>query len=127
AGDRMDIAALRRASRSDKQLVLAESRDATLWNAGGVAVLEFHSKMNTLGAGVIDVLRKGLDLVDERGLAGLVIGNEDPRTFSAGADLMMVMSLIGSGDWKTLEKAVDQFQDTSLRIRRAPFPVVAAP
>jgi 3-hydroxyacyl-CoA dehydrogenase len=37
------------------------------------------------------------------------------------------MGLVGAGDYKKLEGAVRQFQDTSLRIRRSPFPVVSAP
>jgi 3-hydroxyacyl-CoA dehydrogenase len=106
---------------------LAHSDDATVWNAGDVAVLEFHSKMNSLGKGVIDMLHRALDIVDEQGLAGLVIGNEDPRTFTAGADLMMITSLVQAGDWKVVEDAVRGFQETSMRIRFAPFPVVAAP
>src|SRR5205085_3581753 len=60
-------------------------------------------------------------------LAGMVIGNEDSRTFTAVADLSMVLHLIQSGDWKKLEDAVRVFQGTSLRIRQSPFPVVAAP
>lgn len=106
---------------------LAHSDDATVWNAGDVAVLEFHSKMNSLGKGVIEMLHRALDLVDEKRLSGLVIGNEDPRTFTAGADLMMIASLVQAGDWKVVEAAVRRFQETSMRIRFAPFPVVAAP
>jgi 3-hydroxyacyl-CoA dehydrogenase len=70
---------------------------------------------------------KALDRVERDGLAGLVIGNDDPRTFTAGADLSMVLRLLAAGDWKTLEQAVEQFQNTSLRLRQSPFPVVAAP
>jgi 3-hydroxyacyl-CoA dehydrogenase len=90
-------------------------------------VLEFHSKMNTLGAGVIDMIHRSLDRVERDGLTGLVMGNDDPRTFTAGADLSMVLKLIEGGDWKQLEQAVRTFQDTALRIRQSPFPVVAAP
>jgi len=108
--------------------VLEENDDASLLDAGnGVAVLEFHSKMNTLGEGVIDMLHRGLDRVERDGLSGMVIGNDDPRTFTAGADLSMILKLLAGGDWKQLESAVRAFQDTSLRIRQAPFPVVAAP
>src|SRR6185295_1022259 len=67
------------------------------------------------------------DRVERDGLVGLVLGNEDPRTFTAGADLSMVLRLIAGGDWKKLEAAVAGFQDTSVRIRQSPFPVVAAP
>ena len=108
--------------------MLEHSDDASLVDVGdGVAVLEFHSKMNTLGEGVIAMTHRALDRVERDGLAGLVIGNDDPRTFTAGADLSIVLRLIAAGDWKALEEAVRGFQDTSLRIRQSPFPVVAAP
>ncbi|MDE3052453.1 MAG: 3-hydroxyacyl-CoA dehydrogenase/enoyl-CoA hydratase family protein [Gemmatimonadota bacterium] len=115
--------ALRRAGRA-----LAESGDATLWDAGdGVALLEFHSKMNSLGEGVLAMVTKALELVERDQLAGLVIGNDDPRTFTAGADLGMVAALAQAGDWKRLDEAVRLFQGCSMSIRRAPFPVVVAP
>ena len=110
--------------------VLDDSRDATLLDAGsreGVAIIEFHSKMNTLGEGVLTMLNRALDRVERDGLTGLVIGNDDPRTFTAGADLSMILSLIANGDWKQLDQAVRMFQGISLRIRQSPFPVVAAP
>jgi 3-hydroxyacyl-CoA dehydrogenase len=108
--------------------MIETSRDASIVDAGsGVAVLEFHSKMNSLGEGVITMLHRALDRVEREGLTGLVIGNEDPRTFSAGADLMMVLGLVGGGDWTKVESAVRMFQETTTRIRRAPVPVVAAP
>ena len=121
------LALVRNASGHSNNPMLAHSNDATVWNAGGVAVLEFHSKMNSLGKGVIEMVHRALDLVDKEKLEGLVIGNEDPRTFTAGADLMMIAGLVQSGDWKVMERAVRAFQDTSMRLRMSPFPVVAAP
>ena len=116
-------ASLRRAGRA-----LAESADATLWHAGdGVALLEFHSKMNSLGDGVLSMVQKSLEIVARDNLAGLVIGNDDPRTFTAGADLAMVSSMAQAGNWKGLEEAVRLFQGCSMSIRSAPFPVVMAP
>ena len=109
-------------------MILEDSADASLIDVGrGVAVLEFHSKMNTLGEGVVTMIHRALDRVERDGLAGLVLGNEDPRTFSAGADLGMVLRLVEGGDWKQIERAVQGFQDTSLRIRESAFPVVSAP
>jgi 3-hydroxyacyl-CoA dehydrogenase len=119
----LSLAALHASKR-----VLDSNDDASLVDLGdGVACLEFHSKMNTLGEGVLTMLRRALERVERDGLAGLVIGNEDPRTFTAGADLMMVGGLVQRGDWKALERAVAEFQDCSMSLRRAPFPVVAAP
>jgi 3-hydroxyacyl-CoA dehydrogenase len=108
--------------------VLQESRDAALLDLGdGVACLEFRGKMNTLGAGVIAGLQSALELVNSHGLAGLVIGNDDPRTFTAGADLMMVGGMVQRGAWKELDQAVATFQQCSMSLRYAPFPVVIAP
>ena len=124
---RIRIADFKSAGNRGKH-VLEESGAASLVDVGnGVAVLEFHSKMNTLGQGVIEMVHRSLDRVERDGMAGLVIGNDDPRTFTAGADLSMVLELIKNGEWKKLEEAVHVFQDTSLRIRHSPFPVVAAP
>jgi 3-hydroxyacyl-CoA dehydrogenase len=107
--------------------VLDHSDDASLLDAGqGVCVLEFHSKMNTLGAGVIDAIHRALDRIERSGMTGLVIGNDDPRTFSAGADLSRMLELLRGGPAQ-IDAAARAFQDTSLRIRASPFPVVAAP
>lgn len=107
---------------------LQASRDASLIDLGdGVACLEFHSKLNTLGEGVLTALRSALDRVERDGLAGLVIGNDDPRTFTAGADLSMIGALVQKGDWAQLDAAVSTFQQCSMSLRFSPFPVVAAP
>jgi 3-hydroxyacyl-CoA dehydrogenase len=108
--------------------VLEESRDAALLDLGdGVVLLEFRSKMNTLGQGVVQMLDRAFERVERDRLAGIVIGNDDPRTFSAGANLGEVAAVVQQGDWKTLEAAVRRFQDCSMRIRQSPYPVVLAP
>jgi 3-hydroxyacyl-CoA dehydrogenase len=108
--------------------VLQQSRDAALVDIGdGVALLEFTSKANSLGEGVITMLRESLARVERDGLAGLVIGNDDPRTFTAGADLGMIAAAVQAGEWKRMEQACLVFQACSMAIRSAPFPVVAAP
>jgi 3-hydroxyacyl-CoA dehydrogenase len=127
APDVISLVEIRRSPDATNRM-LEHSDDATLWDVGdGVALLEFHSKMNTLGAGVIRMTQTALDRVERDGLIGLVLGNEDPRTFTAGADLSLVLRLIAAGDWSALEAAVRQFQETAVRLRRSPFPVVSAP
>src|SRR5215831_6227403 len=113
---------------SNRFHLLEDSRDASLIDVGGgVAVLEYHSKLNTLGQGVIEMIHRALDRVERDGLTGLVIGNDDPRTFTAGADLMYMLSLVDEKDWSRAAEACRHFQNTALRIRQSPFPVVAAP
>lgn len=93
----------------------------------GVACFEFRSKMNTIGDGVLKGLASALRRIGKSGYEGLVIGNEDPRTFSAGADLSMVSFGVAAGAWDEIESATKAFQAATQSIRRAPFPVVVAP
>jgi 3-hydroxyacyl-CoA dehydrogenase len=107
---------------------LRESDDASLLDLGdGVVLLEFHSKMNTIGEGTIRMLQEGMEWVERHACAGLVIGNDNPQVFSAGANLVPVLTLAQAGGWDELERMVDGFQQATMSIRRAPFPVVVAP
>jgi 3-hydroxyacyl-CoA dehydrogenase len=116
------------ASQKRWRRLLETSADASLVDIGdGVAVLEFTSKANTLGEGVLRMLGESLARVRRDNLAGLVIGNDDPRTFTAGADLAWVTRMAAEGHWKELEAAVELFQSCSTSLRQAPFPVVVAP
>lgn len=93
----------------------------------GVACFEFRSKMNSLGAGVLEGLEKSLRKVEKLGFNGLVIGNEDPRAFSVGADLSLVSFAVAAGAWDDIDASIRTFQNATMSIRRAPFPVVVAP
>jgi 3-hydroxyacyl-CoA dehydrogenase len=93
----------------------------------GVACFEFRSKMNSLGDGVLKGLDSALRKIDKLGFNGLVIGNEDPKAFSVGADLSLVSFAISAGAWDDIAMSIKAFQDAMMSIRRAPFPVVVAP
>jgi 3-hydroxyacyl-CoA dehydrogenase len=108
--------------------VMEASPDAALYDVGdGVLLLEFRSKMNTLGEGVMRMLEAALDRAERGKHTGLIIGNDDPRTFTAGADLSHVLRQIAAGDWKALEQGVESFQRLVTSLRRMPYPVVVAP
>lgn len=107
---------------------LAENDEAALLDLGdGVLLLEFRSKMGTLGTGVVGMLRTALERAEAEGRAGLIISHEDARAFSAGANLMQIAGPVQQGDWDTVEETVRTFQEAIMSIRRAPFPVVVAP
>jgi 3-hydroxyacyl-CoA dehydrogenase len=93
----------------------------------GVLLLEFRAKMNTLGPGVFAAIENAATRIRSGASEGLVIGNADPRTFSAGADLGAVGARVQAGDWKALETAIGAFQQGVMDLRRLPFPVVVAP
>jgi len=108
--------------------VMEQSPDAALYDVGeGVLLLEFRSKMNSLGEGVMQMLDAALDRADRGSHTGLIIGNDDPRTFTAGADLPFVLRQAAAGDWKALEAGVESFQRLVTSLRKKPFPVVVAP
>ena len=113
--------------RARPSAVVAQSRDANVLDLGdGVLLLESRTKMNTMGAGVIETLRAAIDHVANGRYAGLVIGSDDPRAYSAGADLSLVVRQVEAGDWKGLESMVRDFQAGAQLVRRAPFPIVSA-
>ena len=108
--------------------VLLENAGARLLDIGdGVALLEFRGKSNTLGSKVLDLLAQSLERIERDGMAGLVIGNDDPKFFSAGADLSESTGAVIAGMWDVIEQSIHRFQQATQSIRYAPFPVVVAP
>jgi 3-hydroxyacyl-CoA dehydrogenase len=108
--------------------VLEQNEGARLLDLGdGVALLEFRSKSNTLGSKVLDLLARSLERVERDGMAGLVIGNDDPKFFSAGADLSESTGAVIAGMWDVIDAAIARFQQATQSVRYAPFPVVVAP
>ena len=100
--------------------------DTTLVDLGdGILNLEFHTKMNTIGGGVIEGINKAIDLA-EKDYAGLVISNTG-QNFSAGANVGMIFMMAIEQDFDELNFAVKAFQDTTMRIRYSNIPVIIAP
>ncbi len=108
--------------------VVKENKEAALLDLGdGVLLLEFRGKMNAIGEGVLALTDWALRYIEKEGLNGLVVANDDPRTFSAGANLGLIAMLIQEGDWDELDLAVRTFQRATMGLKYAPFPVVVAP
>jgi 3-hydroxyacyl-CoA dehydrogenase len=108
--------------------VLESGKDASLLDLGdGVLLLELHSRLNVIGEGALRTIARALERGGRERCAGLVIGNDDPRAFSAGANLALIAMLAQEGDWDELDAAVRHFQRATTSLRDAPFPVVAAP
>lgn len=108
--------------------ILLEGKETALLDLGdGVALFENRAKMGTLGEGVLRDLHRALDWVEGSGYRGLVLSHDDPRTYSAGANLALVLMGAQEGDWDEMARGVHTFQQTAMRLRRSPFPVVSAP
>ena len=100
--------------------------DTTLVDLGdGILNLEFHTKMNTIGGGVIEGVNKAIDLA-EKEYSGLVISNTG-QNFSAGANVGMIFMMAIEQDYDELNFAVKAFQDMTMRIRYSNIPVIVAP
>ncbi len=105
---------------------LWQNADAAIQDLGdGILNLEFRSKMNTIGSGVLQGIHKALDKA-EKEFQGLVIANEGTN-FSVGANLAMVFMLATEQEYDELNAAVKTFQDMAMRLRYSPIPTVAAP
>jgi 3-hydroxyacyl-CoA dehydrogenase len=112
-----------------------KARGAAKQNAGaslvdigdGVGCIEFHSKMNAIGADIVQLTTQALrpggpgDAFD-----AFVIGNE-AANFSAGANLMLLLMSIQEDDWDEVDLAIRQFQAMTQAIKFSPKPVVIAP
>jgi len=102
--------------------------DAALLDLGdGVLLLEFRAKMNTLGDGVFRTLEAAELRIKQGSYIGLVIGNAEPRTFSAGANLAGVLRQAQDGEWAALDAGVRAFQAGVTSLARFSFPTVVAP
>ena len=100
--------------------------DTTIVDLGdGILNLEFHTKMNTIGGGVIEGINKAIDL-GEKDYRGLVISNNGQH-FSAGANVGMIFMMAIEQDFEELNFAVKAFQDTMMRVRYCNIPVIVAP
>lgn len=109
-----------------EQKVVSKNAGATLRDLGdGVACLEFHTKMNAIDDEVINMMGEALDKT-ETDFEGLVVGSE-AENFCAGANLFMVVMAAQNEMWDQLESSVAGLQNTLMRMRYFPTPVVVAP
>jgi len=91
----------------------------------GILCVSWSTKMNTIGAEVIQGLNKAIDLA-EGGYKGLVVYN-DGANFSAGANVGMIFMMAVEQEYDDLDMAIRTFQNTMMRMRHSAIPVVAAP
>jgi 3-hydroxyacyl-CoA dehydrogenase len=113
-------------SLKDQNKVIRKNAGSSLIDLGdGVACVEFHSKMNSLGGDSIQMINASLKEV-EKNFEGLVIGNQGAN-FSVGANIMLILLGAQEGEWDELHAAVRLFQNTTMGLRYSAKPVVVAP
>ncbi len=92
----------------------------------GVLNVSWNTKMNAIGGETLEAVTKGIEIAEQQGWKGVVLGHDAPN-FSAGANLAMIFMMAIDQDYDELDFAVRAFQQTSMRIRYSSVPVVAAP
>ena len=108
--------------------VVKKNAGASLVDLGdGVGCIEFHSKMNSLGADIISLIAQALK-PDGPGanFDAFVIAN-DAANFSVGANLMLLLMAVQEEEWEEVDLVIRQFQGMTQAIKFSPKPVVAAP
>jgi len=100
--------------------------DASIQHLGdGVLNIEFLSKMNTIGGGVLEAINKGIDLAEQE-YEALILGNQ-AANFSVGANLAMAFMLAVEQEYDELSMATKMFQDTVMRLRYSSCPTLITP
>jgi 3-hydroxyacyl-CoA dehydrogenase len=128
--------------------VVKKSNDVVKKNAGasvidlgdGVGCIEFHSKMNAIGADIVQLISHTLGFngipgtPSFRALANspgenfdaFVLTN-DAQHFSVGANIMLLLMAIQEDEWDDIDLMIRQFQGMTQAIKFSAKPVVVAP
>ncbi len=127
AEGRTAVVSLTRARRSGG--VVRENPGASLIDVGdGIGCIEFHTKMNALGADIVNFVRENLNPASAalRDFRGFVITN-DAANFSAGANLVQLLLAAQDEEWDEIDTYIAAFQEMTQAIKFCPAPVVVAP
>ena len=101
------------------------NKGASVWDLGdGVAMLEIHSKANSLDQDVFDMIGAALEST-AADFDALVIGASGDH-FSVGANLQMILGLSMEKRWDELRAAIANVQRLFVSLRTFPKPVVGA-
>lgn len=113
-------------SEKDRSKIVKKNSGASLIDIGdGVACLEFHTKMNAVGADIVSMMNAAVAEA-EKNFVGLVIGNQ-AGNFSAGANIMQLLLAAQEEEWDEIDFGIRAFQRANMRLRYSPKPVVVAP
>jgi 3-hydroxyacyl-CoA dehydrogenase len=108
--------------------VVKKNSGASLVDLGdGVACLEFHSKMNSLGADIITLITQSLKPGGPGDAFDAFVISNDATNFSVGANLMLLLMSVQEDEWDDVDLAIRQFQGMTQAIKFSPKPVVSAP
>jgi 3-hydroxyacyl-CoA dehydrogenase len=108
--------------------VVKKNSGASLVDLGdGVACIQFHSKMNALGADIISLILQTLKTGGPGDAFDAFVITNDATNFSVGANLMLLLMSVQEEEWDEVDLAIKQFQGMTQAIKFSPKPVVIAP
>ncbi len=108
--------------------VVKKNSGASLIDLGdGVACIEFHSKMNSLGSDIVSLIIQSLKPGGPGDAFDAFVITNDATNFSVGANLMLLLMSVQEDEWDDVDLAIRQFQGMTQAIKFSPKPVVAAP
>ncbi len=114
-------------ARAERGQTLWENTGVRLWcrpdQDARIGIVSIVSKMHSIGDEVMDGMLEAIGRAETE-LDGLVIWHEAP--FAVGANLQQVAQACDAGQFDLLERMVAKFQRTSMAIKHAQVPVVAA-
>jgi len=108
--------------------VVKKNSGASLVDLGdGVACIEFHSKMNSLGSDIISLITQSLKPGGAGDAFDAFVITNDATNFSVGANLMLLLMSIQEQEWDEVDLAIRGFQGMTQAVKFSPKPVVVAP
>src|SRR5256884_6280815 len=108
--------------------VVKKNSGASLIDLGdGVACVEFHSKMNSLGGDIISLITQTLKPGSTGDNFDAFVITNDATNFSVGANLMLLLMSVQEEEWDEVDLMIRQFQGMTQAIKFSPKPVVVAP
>src|SRR6202046_3565801 len=108
--------------------VVKKNSGASLVDLGdGVGCIEFHSKMNSLGADIITLVTQSLRPGGPGDNFDAFVITNDAANFSVGANLMLLLMSVQEEEWDDVDLVIRQFQGMTQAIKFSSKPVVSAP
>jgi 3-hydroxyacyl-CoA dehydrogenase len=108
--------------------VVKKNSGASVVDLGdGVACIEFHSKMNTIGSDIVQLISQTLKPGGPGDAFDAFVITNDATNFSVGANLMLLLMSIQEEEWDDVDLAIRSFQNMTQAIKFSPKPVVVAP
>jgi 3-hydroxyacyl-CoA dehydrogenase len=107
--------------------VVKKNSGASLVDLGdGVGCIEFHSKMNSLGADILTLITQTLKPGGPGDNFDAFVITNDATNFSVGANLMLLLMSVQEEEWDDVDLVIRQFQGMTQAIKFSPKPVVVA-